>query len=334
MKKIVSLLLSLSFLIFLVFSFSSCAKSIKPQNRIFYDYFDTPIVIYDYSGLDRREFNQTVNELEESIAEYHRLFDIYNEYEGITNLCTVNRLAGQGAVKVDAPIVELLLFAVDMYDLTDGNVNVCMGSVLSLWHTLRKEGKRIPTDAELSEAGKHISIDSLIVDAENSTVEITDPEASLDVGAVAKGYVCQRVCDMLSARGMSGWALDFGGNLRFVGKKPNGDGWVTGIKAPDGVSIVERMTLFDTSLVTSGVYERYYTVDGVNYHHIINKNTLKPENKYFSVSVSIPDSGIADALSTAFFNMEISECEVILHKLDGAFAVFIMNDGQIVRIGE
>ena len=337
-KAYVRIITALLLLLFcLPFSLISCKDNSEPNvnNRVFYDYFDTVCVFYDYTGMDTEKFNALSKSVEAAIGHYHRLFDIYHEYDGINNIATVNRLAGHGSVEVSRELIELLLFSKEMHTLTGGKVNVAMGSVLSLWHTFRYSAdneKRIPTSEELSEAGKHISFDSIIIDEEKSTVEITDPEASIDVGAIAKGYTAELIKRELASEGYSGLVLDLGGNLCAVGEKPNGDGWKSGIKNPlypdsSEEPYVRAVTLKNASLVTSGVYERYYVVDGIRYHHIIDPVTLMPENRYLSVTVQADHSGLSDALSTAIFNMDYDEAEKLVSELNGVEVTLVFGDG-------
>lgn len=332
--RLISLLLLCTVLTFSAVTLSSCNEPtrIKVKNRMFYEYFDTISLVYDYTGGSQEEFDAVCKLVEDELSICHKLFDIYNSYDGLNNIKTVNDNAGGDPISVDTRIIDLLEFSVEMYGLTDGNVNVAMGSVLSLWHKLREEGKRIPTEAELAMAGAHISIDSLEIDRSAGTVRITDPSVSLDVGAVAKGFTAERIAAMLADRGVSGYALDFGGNLRVIGTKPDGSGWTSGIRNPDLTSenaTVRTVTISDSSLVTSGVYERFYTVGGIRYHHIINSITLMPENNYLSVTVHTRSSAVADALSTALFNMSIDGAQSVIDRMGCAEVTFVMNDGTV-----
>ena len=328
-------------LLLFLFSLSSCEEEEpKVNNRVFYDYFDTVCVLYDYTGMESESFSSLSKSVEAAIGHYHRLFDIYREYDGINNLATVNRLAGTEPVKVSEEIIELLLFSKEMYNLTGGKVNIAMGSVLSLWHELRyapENERRIPTKAELSALSVHTSIDSIIIDEKNSTVSFADPDLKIDVGAIAKGYTAELIKKELSEEGYSGLVLDMGGNLCAVGKKPNGEGWKSGIRNPlyfEGAEepYARTVTLFDDSLVTSGVYERYYVVDGIRYHHIIDPETLMPESRYLSVSVQTSDSGVADALSTAIFNMDLEEAEKFVKSFNGKIEVTLVLPDESVKV--
>lgn len=334
---LILLLLFVFSLLPMLFSCGESEKEIKPQKRIFYEYFDTVCVIYDYTGMEKDDLDTLMSGIESSLEYYHRLFDIYHEYEGISNLATVNRLAGQGPVKVSREICEMLTFSKEMYGLTHGRVNVAMGSVLSLWHKIRAlpEGERyIPTESELSSLGEHTSIDSIVIDTEALTVEITDAECSLDVGAIAKGYAAERIKAELIKQGYSGIVLDLGGNLCTVGSKPGGEGWTSGIRNPlyPDASLepyVRTVTLLGGSLVTSGVYERYFILDGRRYHHIIDPETLMPEQRYLSVSVMAKNSALCDALSTAVFNMSREEAEFLIAAFDSEIEItLVYPDGE------
>ena len=333
-------ILSLCLLVALVLSLLSCGGggSGEVKKRYYYEYcFDTFGTLYDYSGSSDEDFDRLADYVGAELVEYHRLFDIYHEYDGIVNLATLNRLAGEGAQRVDERIIDMLLFAKEMYELTDGECNVAMGAVLSIWHDYRTEGIALPSEEELRLAAEHTDIDDLVIDREAGTVELRDPEMSLDVGAVGKGYAVEVIAKTMEDDGLSGYILDVGGNLRAIGTKPGGSGWRAGVKNPQNPyssGYVYYLTLADAALVTSGSYERYYTVGGVNYHHIIDKDTLMPVNYYTSVSIMTKSSALCDALSTALFNMTPDEAKALVESLGGAFAVFVYPDGRVETAGK
>lgn len=331
MKTTIKCVLSIVLAVAALLSLGACGRESAPKNRIYYEYFDTVSVIYDYTGGTQADFDKACELIEGELEACHKLFDIYNDYEGINNIKTVNDSAGE-AVKVDGRIIELLTFAKEMYAETDGALNVAMGSVLSLWHELREEGKRIPTEAELAAAAEHTDIGALVIDSAASTVMLTDRDASLDVGAVAKGYTAERIAKMLDERGLDGYVLDLGGNLRVIGTKPNGKGWTSGIRNPvasKDTPYVRTLEIKNEALVTSAVDQRYYTVGGVNYHHIISPDTLMPAENFLSVSVRAPSSAVADALSTAIFNMTLSEAERFVESKVGIEVTLVLPDGTV-----
>lgn len=340
-KKAVILLV----LILCVPCFNGCANENNASNnpavkkKIFYDCFDTVSVIYDYSGMNDGKFDSLASKTENLLWEYHRLYDIYEEYDGINNLATVNKNAGKGAVEVDEKIIDLIKFSKEMHALTNGEVNIAMGSVLKIWHEYRNGGygTELPPMSMLTEANAHTDINSIIVDEEKMTVEITDEKTQIDVGAIAKGYAVEMAAKMIEKDGITSVVLDVGGNLRTIGTKPSGDPWRSGIKNPNdpySSNYVYILNIKNEALVTSGVYERFYTVGGVRYHHIINGETLMPENHYLSVTIKVDSSALADALSTAVFNMPLEEAKAFIESQDGIFAIFVMPDGSVVTAGE
>lgn len=338
MKKIRNTAASLALILAIILSFPACSAREEKYSDYSFDYFDTVTEIIGYET-DKSKFDATVSDIKEMLLEYHRLYDIYNEYEGIANLATVNAVTdgAHSVVKVDRKILDMLAFAKEVYSTTDGYVNVAMGSVLSIWHDYRLQGEEnpqnasLPTDAELSLASAHTAIDSLLLDFANSTVFISDPCAKLDVGAVAKGFAVEKIAQELVARGVSGYMLNVGGNTRSIGARPDGTGWKVGIDNPDSdeenpyLDIVE---MSDMALVTSGSYQRFYVVNGKNYHHIIDKNTLYPADLYVSVSVLCYDSGLADALSTALFCMPREQGLALVESLEGVEAMWCYEGGE------
>lgn len=295
----------------------------------YFDLFDTATTIIGYSE-SQEEFQEVSDAIYEQLKKYHRLFDIYYEYEE-NNIKTINDQAGIAPVKVEPEIIELLIDCREYYKLTDGAVNVAMGSVLSLWHDARSaaleqpEKAEIPKKEALTEAAKHISFDNVIIDEAASTVYITDKEQRLDVGAIAKGWAVEKVCENAPA----GFLVSVGGNVRATGPKPDGSSWTIGIQDPeDSNSYIEKVSITQGSVVTSGDYQRYYEVDGKKYHHLIDPKTLYPAEKWRSVTVFCEDSGLADALSTALFVLSKEEGEKIL-KQCGAQAMWIAKDGKI-----
>ena len=302
---------------------TACAAKTETQkkryNASFLDVFDTVTNIVGFADSES-EFEETVQALHEDLLHYHRLFDIYNDYEGVPNLKTVNEKAGVAPVKVDAAIIDLLKDCKTYYDLTDGRVNVAMGSVLNLWHEARTEGINDPANAALpsgdalEEAAAHVRMDALILDEANSTVFLSDAGARLDVGAIAKGWSVQRVCENAPA----GLLISVGGNVCATGPKDEqGSAWVVGVQNPDsGQDYLHTLYLTKGSVVTSGDYQRGYLVNGNYYHHIIDPDTLYPSTYWRSVTVVCPDSGVADALSTALFVLSQEEGQALLDKTD------------------
>ena len=324
-----------------MFSLASCKaeEGAKPKTKTYYRYFDTVCAVYSYLGDNQSVFAERCNEVEALLSLYHNLFDIYYEYDGVNNIRTINRAAGKNPVKVDKALIDFLLFAKEMHTLTGGEVNIAMGSVLKLWHDAREvavddpNAAYVPTEAELAEAAKHTDINSIVIDEESSTVYISDPKTSIDVGALGKGYATDKAAELLISLGATSYVLNFGGNIRAIGEKPSGEGWLTGITNPDkssSESFAAKITLKNISCVTSGNYERYFIHRGVRYHHIIDKDTLTPSRYFSSVTVLHSSSAVADALSTALFSMSYEDGKALADSL-GAEVIWITEDFRVIN---
>ena len=246
--------------------------------------------------------------------------------------------AGKEPVKVDKEIIDLLKFSIELYKKTDGEINIAMGKVLKIWHDYRTTGIDSPSQAELPSmellhnASKHCDINDIIIDEEASTVYLADPELKLDVGSIGKGYAVQMVAEYAKELGMNNLVINCGGNVITIGPKADESNWIFGIQNPDLEAendIIKRVSVTDKCLVTSGDYQRYYVVDGVEYCHIIDPDTLMPPTYYSAVSIICDHSGLADALSTALFNMPYEDGLKLINSIENAEAIWVLKDGSI-----
>lgn len=335
--KIIKRLLASAAAGLMICSVAGCSRKpvLTRYDAQFLQLFDTVTSVVGYAK-DKETFTAYAQELHDELEIYHQLYDIYHEYEDINNLKTINNNAGIEPVVVDQKIIDMLEMAKEMDLKTDGNFNVAMGSVLSIWHEYRTDGINNPETAELppmeklEAAAEHMDIQDVIIDRKASTVYLADPEMSLDVGGIAKGYATEMVCRKLEEDGLTNALVSVGGNVRAIGTKDDGTKWKLGIQNPDLSSetkYLHTIAVEDMSLVTSGVYQRYYTVEDVQYHHIINPDTLMPGFDYDSVSILCKDSGMADSLSTAVFNMKQEDGQTLIESMDGVEAMWLYPDG-------
>lgn len=346
------------------------------HSATFVDVFDTVTTITAYTA-DASEFAALSERIHNELMEYHKLFDIYHEYSGLYNACTLNReISGKSGangndgetsadtgislreVKKQIPeaLYELLERNAEFYALTNGRVNIAMGPVLSIWHEAREYGIENPDKAyvpgvsELAEAGKHCDFENIVL-YDDCCISVKDIMTSIDLGAVAKGFATEKVAQGLEKDGYTGILLNVGGNIRAVGAPPKGS-WNIGIENPAtavgsgssstgagtaGLSQTNESMYIDVvgissqAVVTSGDYQRFYTVDGKRYSHIIDPETLFPADKVSSVTVICADSALADALSTALFIMEPAEAVKFADSLDGVEALIVCRDGTLLK---
>jgi len=302
----------------------------------FLDVFDTRTEIVGFAK-NKDEFAKKAQLIKDELIRYNQLYDIYNDYPGINNIKTINDNAGIKPVKVDPEIISLIEFSIDTYYETDGAVNIALGSVLSLWHKERMIGMddpdraKLPDYDELKKAACHTNINDIVIDKVNSTVYLSDPDMSLDVGSTGKGYAVQRVLEYAREKGLDNILLSLGGNISCIGTRIDGTCFRLGIQNPDMDSPEQYVEMVDINdgecVVSSGDYQRYYYVDGVRYCHIIDPETLYPADGFASVSIITDDSGLADSYSTALYTMTYEEGLEFVSKRDNVEAMWIMHDG-------
>lgn len=336
-KKIMIYILTAALLISMPAFLISCSEQGSKFSVQSFKYFDTVTTVIGLEN-DRSDFDKLSSEIMNELAVYHRLYDIYREYDGITNLCTVNSLSNgeHRILTVDSRITDLLLYSKEVYTLTSGRINVAMGSVLSLWHNCRTEAisspdsAKIPSLEALTEASEHTDINNLVIDKESNTVFISDPVMTLDVGAVAKGYALERVAKHFEERGVCGYVINIGGNVRAIGERPDGEKWSIGIEDPkkDSDGLLSQIKLDRASIATSGSYQRYYEVDGKRYHHIIDPLTLMPSESFVSVSVITESAALADVLSTALFCMDYESGRELIVSMPEVEAMWVFSNGD------
>lgn len=326
MKKIIAFLL---IPVLLLVCGCCSAAGYQKYSATFFDAFDTVITISGYAE-NEEDFNRAYEGARELFLHYHQVFDGYNEYDGVDNLCKVNRLAPLGETEAAPELITLLSWLKEVQPVTNGKVNVALGSVLSVWHDYREEGTSVPPVSLLTDAAEHTDFDCVVLDTEKGTVLFTDGRLSIDLGAVAKGYTAQIVGEWLRENGMPSYIINAGGNV-VAGDAPL-DGrtaWGIGVQSPRGdASYQAILYATNAALVTSGDYQRYYTVDDVRYHHLIDPDTLFPGTYMQSVTIVCADSGLADLLSTAVFLMPYEDGKQLVDSLEGVEAYWVLADGS------
>lgn len=343
MKKTLILLLALCLSATMLTACGAAAVEYQQFSTAFFGTFDTIIIIKGYAE-EKSTFDRVTQEAQDMFIRLHKVFDAYNAYEGINNLYALNENAKNGPTPVEPELMDLLLYIKEEQPKTQGTVNVALGSVLRIWHDFREEYTANPLHVSppaadvLAEAAKHADLGDVVLDPEAGTVAFLDSELILDVGAVAKGYAAERVAQRMLASDMPSFIINAGGNVR-AGEAPL-DGrlyWGISIQTPDGVApgeegsdMLDTLFLAGTSVVTSGDYQRYITLDGVRYHHIISPETLYPADYLRAVTVVTEDSAYADMLSTALFLMPYEQGLAYVEGLEGVEAMWVLPDGAVL----
>ena len=311
-------------------------KAYQRFSRTDLDAFDTVITLIGFAP-DQASFDRAADKAFESIQSLDHIFDGYNAYEGLHNLYYVNQHAALGPVEIPDALFQLISWCKEQWGAGRRETNIAMGAVLSIWHEYRNAGILHPEEAQLppmeklTAASEHMDFDSVVLDTQRKTVFFSDPELTLDIGAVAKGYAADAVAAFLYEE-MPSFLLSLGGNV-YAGNAPM-DGrtnWAVGVQNPDITqnSTLDILDVHDKTVVTSGDYWRYFTVDGQRYHHIIDPETLMPSRKMVSVTILCESSILADFLSTALFVLPYEAGRAVADSLDGVEVMWVLPDGSI-----
>lgn len=310
----------------------------------FYDTFDTVVHIAIYSD-DESFASENLTYAKERFEDLHKLFDNYRNYDGYVNVKSINDEAGVKPVVVDDTLFKLIKDSVDYNKNISHKTNIALGPVTKLWNEYRElyesgktkeevialKGQALPSDEELEKLRPLTNIENVKLDEKKKSVEI-DKGMELDLGATAKGFATELVARELEERGVKSCVISAGGNVRIIGKPVDGrDNFKIGIQNPDLESqdpILAAVNVSNTSIVTSGDYQRYFDLDGVRYCHIIDPDTLKPATNVKSVTIIKEDSGLCDFLSTAAFNSTDDEINALSEKTDSAI-IWVDKDMKI-----
>ena len=314
MRKLVALLLSL----FLLFGCQA-----RPKQLARTDYLLDTVVTLTLYGATEADLDAAFNEI-------RRLNGLLDAYSPDSDLGRLQAAAGREPVAVSPETMELLLFAKEMYEKTGGYLDVTIGPLIDLWDI--KNGGHYPTDRELSAALDLLGMDDLVLDEGKGTAYLARSGMRLDLGALAKGYIADRVKALLLDRGVQSGVIDLGRNILLIGEKPGEAPFSIGIQSPGSAGEMLRvLSLRDRSLVTSGTYERYFEHEGKRYHHVLDPFTGFPADRGLAAVTVLSDSSLwGDALSTACLLLGADDGLALIDAIPDAEALFVLADGSVV----
>ena len=283
---------------------------------------DTVVTITLYDTKDQAVLDQAVA----LCGDYEKLFsrtlpesDIYR----------INHSHGK-PVKVDSQTLFLIKEALTYCELTEGAVDITIAPVKELWDFSGSNEPHLPDETALSKALSHVDYHCITYDEEALTVTLTDPDAMIDLGFIAKGYIADRIKEYLISAGVTSAIIDLGGNVLTIGEKPDGTAFAIGIQTPFEDSVIEVLPTRDSSVVTAGVYERCFTINGTLYHHILDTRTGYPvTNGLISVTILSASSMEGDALSTTCLILGPEKAKSLLNEREGIDAILITEDYEI-----
>lgn len=298
---------------------SKASEPTKQSTVVFY--FDTVVTITVYS-----DDEEILVGLDEECLRYENMLSKTVEGSDVWN---INHANGE-RVAVNEETRNLILTAMEFSRRSEGHFDITIEPCMALWDFTSEDRGTLPDASELAAAAEKVDWTKVDVNEEGVLI----PKGmSIDLGAIAKGYISDRIADYFIEKGVESALLNVGGNVRTVGLKPDGKNWRIGIQDPEGVrdqSIVGVVDLHGNSVVTSGIYERGFTLGDVVYHHILDPNTgWSVQNELAGVSIVAEEACTADALSTTVFTMGLEEGTAFIENFDGVDAIFVTRDGDI-----
>lgn len=302
---------------------TGCKEKITPISKTDF-YFDTVITITLYGAEEKY------------IDECFKLCDRYEKMFSRTiadsEISLINTNSKNGNyTKVSDDTLELINYALKYSELSNGQFDITIGALTGLWDFSEDtDNHSVPTEENIENAVKNIGYAQ--VDIKGNDILLTNPNASIDIGGIAKGYIADKLKEYLLTNGIEKGIINLGGNILLLGTKTDGSNYNIGIQRPfdsEGKTIAIVNTK-DKSIVTSGVYERYFYKDDVLYHHILNTKTGYPiENNVLSVTVISDKSVDGDGLSTSLFALGIDEGLKMVENIADTEAIFIDSDYKI-----
>ena len=248
-----------------------------------------------------------------------------------SEISALNRSAGVSPAVLSQPVFQLLTMAQKFSILSEGMFDVTIDPVVELWG-IGTDHAAVPAQGRLSHAVSLVDYRKVVLDPAHSSAFLPEKELAVDLGGIAKGYIADQVKEFLISGGATGGIIDLGGNILAFGRKPDGSDFRIGIQDPFGGrgSSIGVLTMKEGSLVTSGIYERFFEQDGRKYHHIFDVRTGYPvDNSLAGVSIMTQESAAGDALSTAVFALGLEKGMALVEGMDGVEAIFITRDKEV-----
>ncbi|MDR2903915.1 MAG: FAD:protein FMN transferase [Clostridiales bacterium] len=307
----------------LILLFCACAKTETPvsKNALM---LDTVITISVYSDDAQRI-------LSEAVALCERYEALFSKTVPGSDIYRLNHAENQ-FIDVDDDTLLLLQKSIAYSALSGGAFDTTIGAAIDLWEfDAEKENPALPPPEALEKAVASAGYQQIEFDG--SAVRLSKPGAAIDLGAIAKGFIADKIADYLKTEDIRGATIDLGGNMLTVGERPDGSPWVIGLREPfseTGATLL-LLDLAEKSVVSSGIYERYFKIGDKLYHHILDTRTGYPlETDLVSVTIISDRSVDGDALSTTAFSLGLEKGLAFIESIPDTEALFITNADEII----
>jgi len=248
-----------------------------------------------------------------------------------SEVININNAAGEKPIKISDGTMKVLKEGLKFAGLTVGKMDITIGPLVKLWG-IGTDAAKVPSKEEIQAKKALINYKDLILDEKNKTAFLKNKGMIIDLGAIAKGYTADEVAEVLKDNGVEHAIINLGGNVFALGKNITGAPWKIGIQDPftQRGEIIGMIEVDNKSIVTSGIYERYFEKDGKSYHHILSTSTGYPcDNSIAGVSIVSEKSIDGDALSTSVFSLGLEDGMKFVTNMEGVEGIFITKDKQV-----
>lgn len=296
---------------------------VKTKNYFIYDTFVT-VRVFDEQFTDEHfdEIESILNDID--IQMNRQLED--------SEISQVNDMAGEKFVAVSEETFYVVEQAIKYAEMSNGIYDPTVGPLVDLWR-IGSESVNLPSETQAAEVASLVNYRQVEFDKPNHTIKLLIPGMSLDLGSIAKGHAADRVAAYLTAHGFNSAIIDLGGNIVALGlKQPDGLPWRIGVQSPEEMrgENIGVLQIDNQTIVSSGIYERYFIENGEHYHHIFNtSNGFPVQNNLYSVTIVTEQSIDADALSTVGFVLGLEDGLQFIESLPSSEAIFITKEKDV-----
>lgn len=286
-------------------------------------YFDTVVEISIYCNLRKGEY--ILNKSFDFCKYYEELLSKTKEGSDIYN---VNN-SGINGFDVHNETLSIINRSLYYSELSHGNFDISIQPLLKLWN-FKSEKKIIPVQKDIDENLELVNYKNILINKNH--IKLIKNGMSIDLGGIAKGYIANKIKEYLISEGVSSGIINLGGNVLCIGKKESGENFKIGIQKPfsERGEILGVLEICDKSVVSSGIYERFFKKEDKIYHHIINPKDGRPfESDLIQVTIVSEDSMDCDALSTIALSLGEEEGMKLINSIEGVEGLFINKNGNI-----
>lgn len=326
-KRTITTCLGIIFVLFLIFGMfyqQKHKKETEPISRTAFK-LNTVVTVTIYDSTDETLLQEVLALCEK----YENMFSRTKESSEISQLNNGTLPQENGTFTLSNEAAELISKGLEYGRLSDGAFDITIEPISSMWDFTSEE-KSVPAQEELEAALPLINYEDVTLD--RNKLQFKQPGMGLDLGAIAKGYIAGQMKEFLLSKGVRSAIINLGGNVLCVGSKPDGKPFSIGIQKPFAgrSETIASVNISDKSVVSSGIYERFFEKDDVFYHHILNPKTGYPyDNSLVSVTIISEQSVDGDGLSTSCFALGLEKGMELVNSLPDVHAVFITSDYEL-----